>query len=171
MTELPNSYPVVDVLDTQSWATVANVLTTTGVAVDQQTLMLAQFIVETSVNRTYGGSGGMRTRDLNWLRAGVCWEAAWLPGQPGLLQQLSVKGISQDGASVQYVSESAQWLAPLAIRALRNCSWMGMRSLRFGTRNPRLPDRALAGYTAAAFLSSGADPDYMGWEPVGDGGR
>ena len=166
-----NPYPVVDPLDTQTWATVADVQAITGVAVSQQTLMMAQFIVETSVNRTFGGSGGMRTRDLNWLRMGVAWEAAWLPSQPGLLQQLGVKGISQDGVSVQYNGESDQWLAPLAKRALKNCSWMGMRSLRFGTRNPRLPDRALAGYTAAAFLNSGADPDYMGWEPVGDGGR
>lgn len=164
-------YPTVDPLDVQAWATLDDVTRVTGVAVSQQILMLAQYIVETSTNRTYAGQVGMRTRDLSWLRMGVCWQAAWLPSQPGLLTQLGVKGISQDGVSVQYGAESDQWLAPLAKRALKNCSWMGIRSLRFGTRNPRLPDRALAGYTAAAFLNSGADPDYMGWEPVGDGGR
>ena len=163
------SAPVADPIDTQSWASVDDVATITGVTVTTPVLMMAQMIIETSCNRTYGGSGGMRTRDLTWLRAAVAWEAAWIPSQPGLLQRTGAQGVSQDGVSATFRSAADQWLAPLAQRALKNCSWMGLRSLRFGTRNPRLPDRALAGYTAAAFLSAGADPDYLGWEPIGGG--
>jgi hypothetical protein len=133
------------------------------------TLALAQSIIETTVNRTEDANGSMRTRDLKTLARAVAFQAIWLPSQPDLLSRVGAQGVSQDGLTAQFRSAADQLLAPLAQRALKNLSWMGTRSVRFGTRTPRLPDRSLAGYTASTFLSSGADPDYLGWEPLGGG--
>jgi hypothetical protein len=126
------------------------------------TLALAHSIVRTHVGRTEAAANAMTARDLVWLREAVCWQAAWLPGQPGLLQRVGVQGVSQDGLSAQYRSHADQLLAPLAQRALKNLSWMGTRSLRTTTR-PARGDAPEPGLTAASWATT--DPE-TGWEPL-----
>ena len=148
------------------WATAADCLAITGITPTDPILALAQSTIEDHCNRTPAGNDGMRTRDLYWLKKAVAYQAAWLPSQPGYLARLGVAGYAQDGMSTTFRSAADQTLAPLAQRALKNCSWMGTRSLRVGSRSPRVPDGALAGVTASTFLHAGADPE-IGWEPLG----
>lgn len=155
------------------WATAADVLAVTGsspiaappaTSTGDGTLALAQSMIEDHVNRTPAADGGMRTRDLYWLKKAVAWQTVWLPSQPGVLSRVGTTGVSQDGLNATYNSAADILVAPLAQRALKNLSWMGTRSLRIGSRRPRIQDGSYVASTAA-FLNSGADPEYAGWEP------
>lgn len=148
------------------WATLQDVQDVTGQTVTAADLAAAQSVVETHVNRTPSANGGMRTRDLYWLKAAVCWQAAWMPFQPGYVGRSGVTGVSQDGISATYRSRADQLLAPLAQAAIGNLSWKGSRSIQVGRRRPRLADDEFLAMTDTSWLHSGADPEEAGWAPL-----
>jgi hypothetical protein len=148
------------------WATTADCTSITGVTPTDAVLALAQAIIEDHTTRTPDANDSMRLRDLTWLKKAVAWQAAWIPSQPDLLTRMGAKSLSQDGLSWQGRNDVDQFLAPLAQRALKNCSWMGSRSIRTGRRPMRTPEADLAAVTAEVFLRSGADPEY-GWDQMG----
>lgn len=116
-----------------AWATVADVANVTGQTVTDEELMAAEMVIELVTNRTPASSAAMRWRDLQWLKRAVSFQAVWQRAQPDFYTRMSIKGLSQDGASAMFTSKAAVYLAPLAIRALRNCTWMRSRSLEIGT--------------------------------------
>lgn len=139
-----------------AWATVSDVLAATGVTVTTATLALAQSVVELYANRTYAASDGVTTRDLHWLRMAVCYQAAWQPSQPGYMTATrGVKTYAQDGMSVSHASVAEITLAPLALRALRNLTWWGTRSIAGKSGRPPATD----------FLNEASDV-FHGWTPL-----
>lgn len=154
-----------------TWATTADCIAVTGSApvaappatsTGDGTLALAHSMIETYCGRTADAEGSFTTRDLGWLKRAVAWQAAWLPGQPGVLARMGATGVQQDGVSATFVSPADVAVAPLAQRALKNCTWMGSRSIR--TR-PRAPLDGTGATSAAAFLRESSDPE-EGWSPL-----
>ena len=149
------------------WARTTDVRNTTGETVTEDELALAQDVVELHCGRTYAGSSvnnSIRTKDLVWLRKAVCYQAAWMPNQPGYLNRHSFKEVNQDGAQIIYAGTSEPnnpallMLAPLARRAIMNLSWMGSRSIKFkppsfGGDHPHYGDYK-------------RNDDHPGWRPM-----
>jgi hypothetical protein len=92
----------------------------------------------------------------------VVWEAVWLPGHPDVLETMDVQGVSQDGLSAQYATESAHLLAPLAARCIRRLSWK-LEPLR--ARRPR--HRRLSNL---GDRDSATRDDEFTWAPLGSAG-
>lgn len=63
------------------------------------------------------------TADAVWVRKAIVFQAAWMIEQYGVLGRQAVSSVSQDGLSVSAPNELTFVLAPLAKRALNNCSW------------------------------------------------
>lgn len=141
-----------------NWATLANVLATTGKTVTEPDLLQAEAVITIYANRTPAASAGMSTRDLFWLQQASCWQTAWQTQQPGYDQVSSLKTLTQDGMQVEYEHEWQISLAPLAARALKNLSWKATRSVRF------LPARVPTGREVDFTLEE--SDDYTGWMPL-----
>lgn len=114
------------------WATADEVTATTGVTVTAATLAAANDDI--CMHSGVLDDANVYTRDEEWLAKAVCWQAAWLHGQPGHAERSSVTSVSQDGLSATYLDATAVVLAPRARRCLKNLSWMGPRSLRMTAR-------------------------------------
>lgn len=135
-----------------TWATVADVLAITGQTVTSAQVLAAQSVCELHVNRTPAASGAMTTRDLYWLKQMVAWQAPWQASQPGYVRTLhAAKRITQDGLQLEHESRAEILLCPLAIRAMRNLSWLKTRSTRPASRR-----------YSGDFLSD----DNHGWAPL-----
>jgi hypothetical protein len=108
-----------------TWASGADVTALTGVPADDVLLNQAQALIELVVGRTEAqATAELSARDLEWLRRGVAYQAAWVAGQPDLFTRLEVQRLAQDGMSADFLSDSLT-LAPMARRVLRNLSWRG----------------------------------------------
>jgi hypothetical protein len=140
------------------WATVQDCQSLTGYTPTSGDLVVAQTVVETFVNRTEDAAASFTVRDVDTLRKAVCFQAAWLAGQPGYLTRMGATSLQQDGLSTTLTNPADMTLAPLAQRAIKNLSWMGTRTIQ-----RRRYDRALTGLTAETWLTT--DPQ-DGWEPM-----
>lgn len=129
-----------------SWATVNDVLTITGRLVTNEELIQSQMIIDNVTNRTPATSGQMQAQDLIWLKRAVAFQAVWMQAQPDLYTKMGTLGFDQDGAKATYKSKAANYLGPLAERALKNVSWLRSRSLRIET--PFIDGQSPAGYNA-----------------------
>jgi hypothetical protein len=149
------------------WCVLGDVVSITGVAVDQQTLNLARDAIELAtgaienVARQY-----LSRRDYYWLRQGVAYQAVWLAAQPDYLTRDDVANFSQDGAMIIGATPDRIRLAPLARSACRRLSWKGTRSIA-----PRVPLSA-RGVDFEGNPLSGNNvplPQYIGGNPFLDG--
>lgn len=61
--------------------------------------------------------------DAYWLSRAIVFQAAWLLEQPDVMSRLAVDSLSQDGISVSAPNGLTFVLAPMAKRALSNCTW------------------------------------------------
>jgi hypothetical protein len=116
----------------------------TGSALTLAQIQAGQQVLNMFSNYTPEASGfNMQPRDLILLRQSMAYQAAWMPGQPGLLQRTAVKQLSQDGLSTTLDdtngTDQANLLAPLAQRGLKQLSWKKSRSLR--VRTPFIDDQ------------------------------
>lgn len=155
-------------LATATWATASEVYQITGITPDGPTLARAQGDVEISIGRTIAAT--MSPRDTAWVKRAVAWQAAWLPGQPGSEERVSVSSVSQDGVAFTYTAPWAVYLAPRAAAACKRLSWMGTRSQRIRPR--RRDDLAFeASYVPGGEWSGGpnfldeASDDEALWTP------
>jgi len=142
-----------------TWATLADVVSVTGVSsVSAEQLAMAVGTIEIYANRTTDlPEDAISRRDLAWLKRAVCWQAAWLPGQPDYIGRQLADSISSDGQAVSRGAEYYATLAPLAARALRNLSWVGARTQRV------LREGQLAG--GIDFTNESSD-DFGEWRPL-----
>lgn len=120
-----------------AWATISDVTNITGVTPDATTLAMSQSIVELHVEVSQDADDATSTRDLYWLKQAVCWQAAWLTDQPGYTARSEVTTVDQDGGHWDYKSSASVTLSPLAIRAIKNLSWMRSRTVQMSL--PREP--------------------------------
>lgn len=143
-----------------TWATVAEVEATTGVAVGKTDLLQAQAVIDVYANRTVDAADGLTARDRGWLKRALCWQAAWQAQQYGYAGRQNATSVGQDGLSVSRGAEHHLTLAPLAARALRNLSWKGTRT----TRVERVEFPRGSG-VLTDFENEAADVEH-GWEPM-----
>ena len=110
-----------------SWATVDDVLDVTGLTVSEDTVRLANYAIEAHTGRLAGATAGdpgpkLRTRDVEWLRRAVAYQAAWLTSQPDYLGRMDVTQVGSQAATTQ-LTDTAMTLGPMAAQCLRRCSW------------------------------------------------
>lgn len=114
------------------WATPADVVTitgVTGVAVTDALVIQANAVIEMHAGRTYATAKATTgTRDAEWMKRAVAYQAAWMLSQPDMFTRLEMEAISATGRPVP-IRESALTLAPLARRALKRVSWLKSRSV------------------------------------------
>lgn len=145
------------------WATPADVLNLTRQQVDDDTVAVANFVIEILGGRLYT-IAATRTgaRDLEWMKRAVAYEAVWITGQPDFFTRLDVNAITEGRRSIG-VKDLSLMLAPLAKMALRRVSWLKSRSLHIRSPfqdglSPISPDP-----------DSSANDAYERWSPMGGG--
>lgn len=107
------------------WATTGDVNTLVGTPVADDELARAQALIELAIGRTEAlATAELSTRDLEWLRRAVAYQAVWMKGQADLFTRLDVQSLSQDGLSATF-SDGSLVYGPLTQRAIRKLSWMG----------------------------------------------
>jgi len=113
---------------TDSWAQAADVTGVTGVTVTDAQVMQAQAVMDMFSARTYEARPRIGTRDLHWLKLATAYQCAWMLAQPDLFTRLDFQTIAMGNRPVQLRSD-ALLMGPLALKALRRCSWMRSRSV------------------------------------------
>lgn len=149
------------------WATTGDVRSITGETITEDDLADAQNVIELYASRTYTGSSvnsSIRQKDLDWLKKAVAYQAAWMPTQPGYLGKHSVKEVSQDGAQIVYAGSTQAnnsaliMLAPLAMRALKNVSWLRSRTIKVKSPTFQGDHPSYGDYKR--------NDDHPGWRPM-----
>jgi hypothetical protein len=115
------------------WGNPTDCANITGALVTDAQMAQAQNILDSVTNRTPAVSGSIAPRDLVWLKRALCYQAAWQLGQFDLFTRSDVDGVNQDGVTAKNNSRTANFLAPLAARTLKNVSWLKGKSLRMQT--------------------------------------
>jgi hypothetical protein len=106
-----------------TWADADDVLTYTGVAVDDADLVRAQDIIEIFAGTTYLANDNLSPRNLRMLNRAVAYQAGWMSLRPDLYTHLDTDSVSQDGVTFSPANGNASLLAPLAYRCLRRLTW------------------------------------------------
>lgn len=96
----------------------------------------------------------LESADAVWLRKAAVFQAAWLVDQTAVFSRQGVSSLSQDGLSVSARDDLSFVLAPLAKRALNNCSWAKSGTLKVA------PAEVVP---TGSFLTS----DDHAWSPLG----
>lgn len=120
-----------------TWATKEDVLTLTGVAVNDSIVAQAQGVIDLHSGVPELPESDLRPRDRRLLRHAVAYQAAFIASQPGLFGRAGVDSLNQDGISFNATSNNqgqsaaeVLTLAPLAGLAVRRLSWQRSRSAR-----------------------------------------
>lgn len=114
------------------FTTIEEVKTLTGKDVTQETIIMAQNIVEAFVGRDEIEVNNANDRAL--LSKATAYQAAYMhEDEAKVFEQMGATQIMQFGQMVTFDSKSASpWMAPLAVMACKRVSWRGMRSLKVG---------------------------------------
>jgi hypothetical protein len=144
-----------------TWATEADVETTTGVTITAAQLAQAAAVIDMEAGRTYLDVSRIGARDQYWLKLALCYQAAWLTANPDLFQRIEVEAEGTKGQLTKF-SPTGLVLAPYAKRALKRVSWLKSRSLHVQS-----PFADGIGVLGTDPLSSGADGLYP-WSAVED---
>lgn len=149
---------------TGTWAQIADVLALTGVTVTQLQLTQANTIIEIFARRLYGvASTRTGTRDIEWMKRAVAFQAAWMQGQPDFFTRLDVTTITEGRKSIG-LKEQTLMVAPMARMALSRVSWQKTRSIhiRSAWQDGMTP--------ISADPDSAGNDFYEAWTPFGWGG-
>lgn len=103
------------------------------------------------------------SRNLRNLAKAVALQAVFVRDHPDIFSVMDVQGVSQDGLSAQYASQSAMYLAPLAARLIRRLSWK-LAPLRVGRRRS-------AGFIDVGNRDDAVRDDDRTWDPISSSGR
>jgi hypothetical protein len=110
----------------EAWATANDVFKVAGIETDDGTVIRAQFLMETHINRIWRATDATG-RDHVWLRRAVAYQAGYMAENPDLFTGLAgVKMVKQGDNQIQYgdaVSGDEELLiAPLARLAVARLS-------------------------------------------------
>lgn len=119
---------------TNSWASVSEVQTYTGIVVGADNVTAAQAIVEMFADVTYDSTDKISTKNLRLLKMAVAYQAAWMTDHPDLFTHIDISTMLQDGIQFTNAHANAGVLAPLAKRAIDRLSWRRNRSIRVRAR-------------------------------------
>lgn len=149
-----------------TWATVDDVVRITGREPTQENLALAQSIIEDFAGTEAElDDGTISRRNGGYLTKAVAYQAVWLDSHPDALDAMDVTGVSQDGLSATYKTDTAAFMAPLANRCLNRLSWK-TGGIRIGPKRRRLgvPDDH-------GDRDSAVRDDQFDWAPLTSSGR
>jgi hypothetical protein len=112
--------------------TVEDIKDETGIDVEQQTLVLAQLMMETWVGKAeveIDDAG-----DLETMRRATLFQALYIAGsEEVMLQQASVERLTIGESSTTFdTSRFAPYMSPWAVEACRRLSWTGPRTIAIG---------------------------------------
>lgn len=93
--------------------------------------------------------------DAGWLKRAAVFQTAWLVEQEDALSRMSALRVTQDGLEIIAEDALTFVLAPLAKRALNNCSWAKNGTYRVAPATTSMADVKL--------LSADNHP----WHPMG----
>lgn len=119
------------------FTTVEQVKELTGKDVSQETIIMAQNIIEAFVGRDEIEVNGANDRAL--LGKAVAYQSAYMhDDEAKVFEQMGATQIMQFGQMISFDADSdSPWVAPLAVISCRRLSWKGMRSIRIGSLYPR----------------------------------
>lgn len=110
----------------------------TGATVTQDDIVRAQFLIETISGAVLDSESEdyvLSASDERKCRSALVFQTAWMIEQVDVNSRMDVNSLSQDGVSVSANDGLTFVLAPLARRALSQCSWAGQKSV--STRHGR----------------------------------
>lgn len=110
------SGPVPPALVIITLANAQEIATRMGKTIDEENLVLAEFIVTGRAGiplMVDFDASALDSVDLHWLQNAVVAQAIWLPGQPDITERLDVSQTSTDGDAM-HLNHDALLLAPLA---------------------------------------------------------
>jgi hypothetical protein len=131
----------------ESWATTRDVRKITGEDVDARTVLIAQGVIETYINRVWRTTD-LAGRDGIWLKRAVAYQSSYVAANPDLYTGPSgVQSIKQGDNTVVYASgrgraDGSELVAPLAKLAcarLRRASGTVRLNSMFQAPERRLP--------------------------------
>lgn len=122
-----------------AWATTAETLSYTGIAVSQDNIDAAQAMIELFADVTEASSiaGNISAKNLRLLKLAVAYQAAWMTSQPDLFTRTDVGLMTQDGISFTSPHANSDVLAPMAKRAIDRLSWRRNRNQRIRPMQPK----------------------------------
>lgn len=156
-----------------TWCTAQDVQTLTGKTVQDSDVDQATAVVELLGGALVASAATsiLSTRNLEWLRRAVAYQAAFMVEYPDYFTRMDVSMFTQDSTSATIKSDGLV-LAPLARRCLKRLSWRGVRTVRpsinrtnkrAGYRFSDAPD--IPGVEQAAYTSSSYDDD-LPWQKL-----
>jgi hypothetical protein len=116
-----------------AWASPADVLNWTRIAVDDADVLAAQSVIDLYSETTINAYNNVRPRDRLRLKQAVVYQAAWMSSQPDLFTRAEIAGGGHAATSFSYTDPQSVSLAPLAKRALAQLSWKRTRTVRIRT--------------------------------------
>lgn len=121
------------------FTTVEQVSEWTGKAVTQETIIMAQNIIESYIGRVEVDVTDPTDRAL--LGKAVAYQSAYMSGDEAkVFEQMGAQQIMQFGQMITFGTDGTQpWIAPLAVLTCKRLSWKRIRSIRTGSLFPRGP--------------------------------
>lgn len=143
-----------------TWCTVADVLTYTGITVSTDTLAQAGATIDIQAGRSYGvDASRIGSRDLYWLKLACAYQAAWLTSQVDMFSRIDALSLSA-GRRMIMLRDTALVLSPNARKALKRVSWLKSRSLH--VKSPFQDGLGVAGLNPLSSATDGIGP----WTPI-----
>lgn len=114
------------------FTTIERVKELTGKDVSQETIIMAQNIIEAFVGRDEIEVNSANDRAL--LDKAVAYQSAYMhDDEAKVFEQMGATQIMQYGQMISFDAKSSSpWVAPLAVLACKRLSWSGMRSIKTG---------------------------------------
>lgn len=143
-----------------TWCSITDVATYTGVTVDASTLAQAGATIDIHAGRAYAIDGSrIGSRDAYWLKLACAYQAAWLPSQVDMFSRIDALGI-QAARRMIMLRDTALVLSPNARKALKRVSWLKTRSVH--VKSPFQDGLGVAGLNPLSSATDGIGP----WTPV-----
>ena len=147
-----------------TWATADEVVSITGREASAENLALAQSMIEIFAGTEAElDNGTISGRNAGFLRKAVAFQAVWLESHPDAVDAMDVQGVSQDGLSAQYKTDTAAFMAPLANRCLNRLTWRN-GPIRIGPKRRRFP-------SDVGNRDSAVRDDQYAWAPMSSSGQ
>lgn len=115
------------------FTTIERVKELTDVDVSQETIIMAQNIIEAFVGRDEIEVTNANDRAL--LEKATAYQCAYMNGDAAkVFEQVAAVQVMQFGNMVTFTQDgNSPWIAPLAVIACKRLSWRGMRSVKTGS--------------------------------------
>lgn len=114
------------------FTTIEQVQELTGKDVSQETIIMAQNIIESYIGRDEIEVTVANDRAL--LGKAVAYQSAYMhDDEAKVFEQMGAQQIMQFGQMITFDAKShSPWIAPLAVIACKRLSWKGVRSIKTG---------------------------------------